>query len=220
MWEHLVSDANLTPMQRQVLLWFFELPESEGFVLAGGAALLALGLSSRPTQDIDLFSSDFEVGVRAAADTLEAVVRAHGWLVERIHDSSTFRRLVLRIADDELVVDFAVDSPPVSQPTSTAVGTTYAADELAARKLLALFDRAEARDFVDMHTLSSSMHLDHLLPIAARLDPGFDRGVLAEALGTHTRFTNEDFRALQAEPEAVRAFAEAWRHELSEQGEP
>jgi hypothetical protein len=134
-WEHLVSDANLTPMQRQVLHWFFELPESEGFVLAGGAALLALGLSSRPTQDIDLFSSDLEVGVRGAAD------------------------------------------------------------ELAARKLLALFDRAEARDFVDMHSLSSLMDLDHLLPITARLDPGFDRGVLAEALATHTRFTNDDFRA-------------------------
>jgi len=215
-----MPDANLTPMQRQVLHWFFDLPESEGFMLAGGAALLALGLSSRPTQDIDLFSSDLEVGVRAAGDALEAVVAAHGWMVERIHDSSTFRRLVVRVDGDELVVDLAVDAPPVSRPTSTAVGTTYAADELAARKLLALFDRAEARDFVDMHTLSASMDLDHLLPIAARLDPGFDRVVMAEALATHTRFSDDDFRALRAEPEAVRAFAEAWRHQLSERSEP
>ena len=219
MGEHLVPDVNLTPMQRQVLQWFFDLPESEGFVLAGGAALLALGLSSRPTQDIDLFSSDLEVGVRAAANALEAVVVAHGWLVEQIHDSSTFRRLVVRINGDEIVVDLAVDSPPVSPPTTTTVGTSYAADELAARKLLALFDRAEARDFVDMHTLSTWMDLEHLLRLAARLDSGFDRVVLAEALATHQRFTDDDFRALRAEPEAVRAFAESWRHQLSKGGE-
>jgi hypothetical protein len=89
--------------------------------------------------------------------------------------------LVVRINGDEIVVDLAVDSAPVRPPTAITVGTSYAADELAARKLLALFDRAEARDFVDMHTLSTWMDLEHLLRLAARLDSGFDRVVLAES---------------------------------------
>jgi len=49
-------------LQREILRLFFELPESSGFVLAGGAALIANGLSERPTQDVDLFSSDLAYG--------------------------------------------------------------------------------------------------------------------------------------------------------------
>lgn len=50
---------------------------------------------------------------------------------------------------------------------------TYQPDELAARKLLALFDRTEARDFVDVQVLSAHFDLDRLLELAADLDPGF-----------------------------------------------
>ena len=155
-----MSDSTLTELQRLVLELFFELPEADGFVLAGGAALVASGLSERPTQDVDLFGSDLASGVTAAADALEAAFADRGWKTERIRDTATFRRLVVRSPDDELLVDLAVDSPPLGVPTITAVGPTYPPRELAARKLLALFDRAEARDFVDVHTLSERFDLD------------------------------------------------------------
>ncbi len=35
---------------------FFGLPASDGFLLAGGGALLAQRLTSRPTQDLDFFT--------------------------------------------------------------------------------------------------------------------------------------------------------------------
>lgn len=54
----------------QVLELFFARPESDGFVLAGGAALVA---------------------------------------TVRIHDTATFRRLVVRSPGDALLVDFAVE---------------------------------------------------------------------------------------------------------------
>lgn len=53
-----MADSTLTELQRLVLDAFFALPEADGFVLAGGAALVASGLSERPTQDVDLFGSD------------------------------------------------------------------------------------------------------------------------------------------------------------------
>lgn len=53
-----MAEQPLTELQRTVLEVFFALPESDGFVLAGGAALVATGLTDRPTNDIDLFGAD------------------------------------------------------------------------------------------------------------------------------------------------------------------
>lgn len=135
-----MADSTLTELQRVVLEMFFALPESDGYVLAGGAALVATGLTNRPTTDVDLFSSDLTAGIAGAADALEAACVAHGWRIERIKDSTTFRRFVVRRSHDEVLVDLAIDSPPLGAPTITAVGPTYPPDELAARKLLALKD--------------------------------------------------------------------------------
>ena len=46
----------LTAFQDEVARLFSSLPASDGFLLAGGGALLASGLSARPTEDLD-FSS-------------------------------------------------------------------------------------------------------------------------------------------------------------------
>ncbi len=45
--------AELSRAQLDVAAAFFALRESEGFVLVGGAALLALELIDRPTEDLD-----------------------------------------------------------------------------------------------------------------------------------------------------------------------
>jgi len=209
-----MADSTLTELQRLVLDAFFALPEAEGFVLAGGAALVASGLSERPTQDVDLFGSDVTSGVTAAADALEVACADRGWTTERIRDAATFRRFIVRSEVDELLVDLAVDSPPLGAPTITAVGPTYPPRELAARKLLALFDRAEARDFVDVCTLSDRVDLDDLLELAGELDAGFTPALLAEMLRSHERFADEDFADLGSDPGDVREFADRWANQL------
>lgn len=213
-----VGDSTLTELQHLVLELFFELPESEGFVLAGGAALVATGLSERPTQDVDLFGSDVATGVGPAADALEVACAGRGWTIERIRDTPTFRRLVVRNAVDELLVDLAIDSPPLGAPIVSAVGPTYPPRELAARKLLALFDRAEARDFVDIHALSDQFDLTEVLGLAHELDDGLTAPLLAEMLGTHRRFTDEDLVAHGGDPSQLRAFVEEWRAHLARGG--
>jgi hypothetical protein len=71
-----------------------------------------------------------------------------GWSTERIHDSETFCRLVIRSDPGTVLVDLAVNAPPGSPLSITEVGPTLAPEELAGHKLLALFDRAAARDFI------------------------------------------------------------------------
>lgn len=210
-----MADDALTDAQHQALELFFGLDEAAGFVLAGGAALIATGLSSRPTHDIDLFTADHAHGVTTAADAFEAACIGRGWSVERIRDSPTFRRLVIGAATAELLVDLAVDSPPLGTATITALGPTYPPDELAARKLLALFDRAAARDFVDAYALSARFDLDHLLGLAHQLDEGFDLTVFIDMLGSLDRYTDDDLAELGADPDAVRKFCEQWRNRLA-----
>jgi hypothetical protein len=48
--------VGLTPFQIEVARLFFDLPASAGFLLAGGAALVAQHLTRRPTQDLDFFT--------------------------------------------------------------------------------------------------------------------------------------------------------------------
>lgn len=45
----------LSDLQRQVALRIAELPEAEGFALAGGAALIVRGNVVRQTRDLDFF---------------------------------------------------------------------------------------------------------------------------------------------------------------------
>ena len=103
---------DLTDFQFEVARLFFSLPASKGFLLAGGAALLAQHLTTRPTEDLDFFTSP-EVGhVPATRDALEAAARECGWRTERIHDSDTFCRLVIRSDTAETLTDLAVNAPP------------------------------------------------------------------------------------------------------------
>jgi predicted nucleotidyltransferase component of viral defense system len=47
-----------------------------------------------------------------------------------------------------------VNAPPGLAPSATAAGPALAPEELAGHKLLALVDRAAARDFADVYVLA------------------------------------------------------------------
>ncbi|WP_116206541.1 nucleotidyl transferase AbiEii/AbiGii toxin family protein [Amycolatopsis circi] len=162
----MTAPEGLTSFQVTVARLFFELTQSEGFLLAGGAALLAQQLTTRPTQDLDFFASPGHGDIPAARNALESAAKARGWQVARIRDSATFCRLVVR-GPENLVVDLALDAAPNLPPTLTFLGPTFDREELAGRKVVALFDRAEARDFTDVYALSATYPKDFLLTRAA-----------------------------------------------------
>jgi hypothetical protein len=200
--------TELTEFQVTVAQAFFAMPESRGFLLAGGAGLLAQHLTHRPTQDLDLFTSISE-DVPRARDAFEQVAAVHAWTVDRIHDSNTFCRLVVT-GDEPLLLDLALDSPPQLAPTITFLGPTFAAEELAARKLLALFDRAEARDFADVYQLRHAFDREALVARAAALDLGFTTALLRQNLGTLGRFTDDEIPIEAQEIASLRAYFQAW----------
>lgn len=211
--DHL-NPGGLTPFQIAVAELFFTLPESDGFLLAGGAALAAQHLTTRPTQDLDLFTRTGRGTVPAARDAFERACRQRGWSVQRIRNSDTFCRLIV-VGDEELLVDLALDSPPSLPPSTSIAGPTFGLEELAGRKLIALFDRAEARDFADVYILAKRFDTDRLLHRAAEIDPGFDRAVFATILRSLNRLTDDE---IPVDPEAVddlRTFFHDWQQQLS-----
>jgi len=116
------SEPDLSAFQLEVARLFFALPASQGFLLAGGAALLAQHLTARPTEDLDFFTAPEHGHVPAARDALEAAARQRGWSTQRIHDSDAFCRMVIRSADAGVIVDLAVNAPPDLPPSATAAG--------------------------------------------------------------------------------------------------
>ncbi len=206
------NPGGLTDFQREVARLFFDLPQSAGFLLAGGAALIAQELSLRATQDLDFFTSAGEGDVAAARDSLEQVARDHGWTVRRVRVAPTFCRLVVSGREEELLVDIAVDSPPGLPPVVSLAGPTYDPEELAGRKVLALFDRAEARDFVDVYALAHRYGKPLLLERAAEVDVGFDIQVFMQMLGSFDRFKDTDVPF--DDVGALRRFFAAWHDEL------
>jgi hypothetical protein len=180
------APAGLTDFQVTVANLFFSLPESNGFLLAGGAALAAQKLTTRPTQDLDLFTRAGGPSVPAARDAFEDAVRSRGWTVRRIRDGDTFCRLVLS-GDEELLVD------------------------LAGRTVIALFDRAEARDLADVYVLAQRYEPELLPRLAAELDAELDLAVFASMLGSLERFTDAEIPVPTEGITDLRSFFATWR---------
>lgn len=204
----------LTPMQIDVAQIFFRLMESGGYLVAGGAALLASELITRPTEDLDLFASSPTASVTDAKLALVEALEQHEYCVDVLQDSPTFCRMVVRRASAEVLVDLAIDSPPDRAPTMTVLGPTLAPLELASRKLLALFGRAEARDFADVFLLGQRFGKEVLLESAASLDAGFERTVLAQMMRTFDRFADDEIPLDHEDVSQARAFFVAWVEDL------
>lgn len=204
----------LTALQVELARIFFTLEAAEDYLVAGGAALLASDLIDRPTEDLDLFAATPTTSVTPAKDAFMQALHEQGCDVVLIQDGPTFSRMIVSRAGEETVVDLAIDSPPHSRPTITVLGPTLAPLELAGRKLLALFGRAEARDFADIYVLTHRFGKATLIEQARALDAGFNLSVLAQMIRTIERFDDQEIPLATDDLPVVRAFFADWASEL------
>ena len=130
-----------------------------------------------------------------------------------IQSSETFARIHL-VGSEEVLVDIAIDVAARHSPVATIVGPTFSSEELAGRKLLALYDRAEARDFVDVFVLCEKFGKDLILARAAEIEGSIEWSSLAEMMGAISRFSDEDLPIEQGRVLQLREFFERWASEL------
>ncbi len=183
----------LTPLQTRLIEIITALPEARGFALAGAGGLIVHGVIERATQDLDYFTAPGdERAVGRLGDALERALDDAGVSHLRRRDLPTFVRLEVVAGEDRCEVDLAFDHRALP-PEDSTYGPTLAVEELAANKVLALFDRAEARDFLDLDALTQRFELRRLLALAAQKDTGFDTAAFRDALRAFRRLTPEDF---------------------------
>ena len=188
--------------------------EAEGFALAGGAALIARGEVHRRTRDLDFFGLT-PAAVDRLVPAVDRALRAAGLVVHHVQENPGFARLLVESADDRTELDLAADArlfpAEPAQPAPMLTG-----EELAVDKVLALFGRAEARDFVDLMAVEPRYGLDRLCRLAAEKDRGFTPRMFAEMLAGFRRLRREEFELDDARFEQLGRDVQRWRERAIE----
>jgi hypothetical protein len=200
----------LTPLQEEVAAVIAALEEAKDFALAGGAALIMREQIERGTRDLDFF------GLTAAAvDRLvpaaEQALRSAGFDVERVISGTGFARLVVQGLGEQTEVDLAADARLFAAELGQAGIPLLTSEELAVDKVLAVFGRAEARDFIDLMALERQFDLGRLFTLAAEKDRGFDPKVFADMVGRVTRLSRAEFPIDDDAYEKLQQVVARWR---------
>lgn len=207
----------LTQLQERVASLVTGLPEAEGFVLAGGAAMAAHGVLDRTTRDLDYFGvPEQAAAVHRLAAAVEQAAAASGLDVRRDRQWEAFVRLRLADANDECEVDIGIDYRALGI-VSTRYGPTLELRELGANKVLAIFARAEPRDFVDLAELTKRIPLRECIAVAAEKDPGLDLAVLDEFMARVHRLPRDEFPVDDDGYTALLRTVEVWRAQVGRQ---
>jgi Nucleotidyl transferase AbiEii toxin, Type IV TA system len=199
----------LSPLQEQVAGIIAGLDEATDFALAGGAALIVRGDVDRQTRDLDFFGLTTDA-VDRLVPAVERALRAVGLTVRRVQDDRGFARLLVEGEDGRTEVDLAADARLFPAEPGALV-PTLSGEELAVDKVLAVFGRAEARDFVDLLAVQTQYSLDRLCELATEKDRGFTPEVFAEMLGQFRRLRREEFDIGDAGFGLLTREVERWR---------
>jgi predicted nucleotidyltransferase component of viral defense system len=155
-------EQELTALQQNVLHEVVANPALASFYLSGGTALSAFHLHHRLSDDLDFFCSEAVdiVAVRAFMQHLSKLFAAKELRYERLHD----RHLYFLVTEgEELKMEFTQYSFPRLGDHEVINGLKI--DDLrdiATNKMMALLDRFDPKDFVDLYFLLADYSLDQL----------------------------------------------------------
>lgn len=144
--------------------------------------MAAHDILDRATRDLDYFAEpDHAQAVHRLADAIEQAANARGLAIERERQAEAFVRFRVSDGNDECEIDLGIDYRALD-PVETRYGRALDLRELGADKVLAIFGRAEPRDFIDLAELTRHLPLRDLVTLALNKDPGLDFDVLDESM--------------------------------------
>lgn len=180
----------ISPLQRELLGYFFALPDAEKFYLTGGTALAEYYLGHRRSFDLDLFCAEKPLILPFSRNV--ETEWGKNFRVKVIRRFETFVELVVE-SGESVKIQMALDSPFRFEPPVAMANDILVNDfrDLAADKLLAFFGRTEPRDAVDLHFILNHIELAPLQELASRKDPGFDPYWLSVAFSRTRDFPDD-----------------------------
>jgi len=210
--------SELQPVQRDLARLLFSLPEAAGYALAGGAALVVQQIVDRDTRDLDAFIAAKPGPATGTVDLLadaftEAAQRA-GWSLQTIRRHPTFCRFIVQRDHDIVELDLAVDSPLLEPPRAIDGIPVLTPLDLAARKVLAIVDRLEARDYTDLHALAHLVGQQICIDSALSMDAGLSVSAIAEAFERIDRIADDRYPERATDAATARRYFTTWAHDL------
>jgi hypothetical protein len=172
------SPSLLTDLQRRFLCAFAA--RTSAFFLTGGAVLAGWVLGHRRTEDLDLFTTD-----DSAMDEGDRILRAAaaeiGASVESVQTNPDFKRYLLRVGSESVVVDLVRDRVPQLRPKVDRGGLlTDSTEEIVANKICTMVSRSEIRDLVDLYFLErAGFQVESFLSDAMKKDGGVTPATIA-----------------------------------------
>jgi predicted nucleotidyltransferase component of viral defense system len=194
--------SRLTNLQRAFLPAFAK--RTSDFFLTGGAVLSGWVLGHRPTEDLDLFTTD-DAAMVEGDRIVRAAAAEVGATVESVQSHPDFKRYLLRTEAESMVVDLVRDRVPQLHPKVDRDGTpTDSVEEIVANKICALVGRSEIRDLIDLYFLEQAgFTAENFLTDAMRKDGGVTPATVAWILSS---LTVPSTLPEGLDPEVLRAF--------------
>jgi hypothetical protein len=213
----------LTELHHRVAAIALRVATRYGFALGGGNALIAHGLITRPTQDVDLFTNE-ETGVEAAADSVESALHAAGFEAEREDNAAGLSDLfdgmaeglaewTVTASDGQRMMLQMAYFDRTAKPVSMDVGPVLSLEDVVGGKVCALASRAEPRDYIDTAAALRRYSVEQVIGFARGLDPGLEERDFADAGRRLDRWGDAIFVPFGLGPEdaaALRAAFAGW----------
>ncbi len=141
----------LTNAQKKVIAAVSQEPNLTAVYLSGGTALAAYYLNHRISDDLDFFYFEKieKIFLHSFTENLKSLIGADVLRFERLYDRDQF---FFKFGHEELKVEFS--NYPFRQLEKTILMDGMQIDSLrdiAANKLMALLDRFDPKDFVDLY---------------------------------------------------------------------
>ncbi len=213
----------ITGLHREVAVIALRAAAPHGFALGGGNALIAHGITERPTQDVDVFS-DLEGGVEAAADAVEAALRDAGFDTERRDKTAGLADIFYGMGDG--LAEWIVTTPDAEQmmlqmayfdrsrrPVIMDIGPVLDLEDVVGGKVCALASRAEPRDYIDTAAAMDHYSIEQMIRFARRLDPGLTDRDFGDAGQRLDRWGDGVFASFALSPQDISELRErfaAW----------
>lgn len=197
----------LSRSQRRIVADVMAIVEPDGFVIASGVALIAAGVSSRPTQHLDALSPTCDDVALVAARLVDRLLGSDH-LVDVHRSDATFARITVstgKYRRTVSVVELRRDLQ-LFEAVPNALGPMLSIRELAADKMLAAFGRREPRDLVDLAALAEATSLRQAVVDARAKDSGFCGDPFIEMVA-RTMLVRDDLWPEGSDPDVIREFA-------------
>ena len=211
----------LTELHRRVATVALRVATRYGFALGGGNALIAHGLITRPTQDVDLFTNE-ETGVGAAAGSVEAALQAAGFEAQREDNADGMSDIFEGMGEG--LAEWTVTAPDgqqmmlqmayfdrTRQPVTMDVGPVLSLEDVVGGKVCALAGRAEPRDYIDTAAALEHYTVRDAIRLARRLDPGLEYRDFADAGRRLDRWGDSVFTPFGLSAADIAALRDAFR---------